>query len=545
MSTKLDTNVDNYTVEELMAILGIDYPNQEDIMEKSQTYIDKYEEEGDDEMIEFFENITDKLLQYADSPNDGGFSYKSADKQTTNWIENQALRQDNPIQTDKITERKKQIDVYDNQHVPMKREQLGVNNTFSVDVAQDTLNPNLKNTTERIINLDSQYRQVNANNGQTTDYVLDLSESILDVVSLRLYSFQIPYTWYTVDIAYSNTCFWISFTNDGSITNSVTISVEPGNYTTDDASNTRSICYAINNILNDLFDFSFSSSTPVTINPINGKVTMNLIGGETTIDGETYTIDNTTILTFFDPTTRLSCNFNCMRPLTVNQTLGWLLGYRVTEIYVSNTGNIAAAVADFYGPKYLILVIDDYNQNHINNGLIGITEYSNILKLPDYYSPDMAYTCRPANPNGTNLLTNNQILSGDQYAGALVMEKFNATYKPGVTVMPTAPRTLTQSQLYSINEIMKNNEKTYDYKPKSPTTTDTFAIIPVKRSMNAKIGEFYVDFGGSLQDNKRVYFGPVNLERLHIKLLDDKGNLLNLNGADWSITLISENLYQY
>jgi hypothetical protein len=111
--------------------------------------------------------------------------------------------------------------------------------------------------------------------------------------------------------------------------------------------------------------------------------------------------------------------------------------------------------------------------------------------------------------------------------------------------MPTAPRTLTQSQLYTINEIMKNNEKTYNYKAKSPTTTDTFAIIPVKRSFNSKIGELYVDFGGSLQDNKRTYFGPVNLERLHVKLLDDKGNLLNLNGAEWSVTLISENLYQY
>ena len=67
----------------------------------------------------------------------------------------------------------------------------------------------------------------------------------------------------------------------------------------------------------------------------------------------------------------------------------------------------------------------------------------------------------------------------------------------------------------------------------------------MKRSLNAKIGDLYVDFGGSIQDNKRVYFGPVNLERLHLKLLDDKGNLLNLNGADWSITLITENLYQY
>jgi hypothetical protein len=60
-----------------------------------------------------------------------------------------------------------------------------------------------------------------------------------------------------------------------------------------------------------------------------------------------------------------------------------------------------------------------------------------------------------------------------------------------------------------------------------------------------KIGDFYIEFGSSLQINKRLYFGPVNIERLRIKLLDDKGNVINLNGVDWSVTFVSENLYQY
>jgi hypothetical protein len=58
-------------------------------------------------------------------------------------------------------------------------------------------------------------------------------------------------------------------------------------------------------------------------------------------------------------------------------------------------------------------------------------------------------------------------------------------------------------------------------------------------------GDMYVEFGGTIQDNKRIYFGPVNIDRMHIKLIDDKGYTVNLNGAEWSITLISENLYQY
>lgn len=544
MASEIDTNVFNYTVEELMAILDIGYPHEDEIILSSQRYIQKFEEENNEKMVKFFQDIQDALVEFSNNPVDGGYNFKSAEDQTQNWIQNQALRQDNSVQNEKITERNQKIDIFSNQHVPMKREQLGVNNNFNVDVAQDVLNPNLKNTTTRLINLDSQYRQVNAINGQGTDYVLDLNESILDVISLRLYSFQIPYTWYTVDSAYSNTCFWLRFTDGaGNIVKNVAISVEPGNYSTDDVSNSLSISYAIyNSMIYNGFTFPVGQ-VPINISQTNGKCTLNLYGGSYE---DTYLIDETTIIIFFDPTAQLTCNTTtCSRQHFIDQTLGWLLGYRIPEVLVLNGGNTSTAVADFFGPKYLILVIDDYNQNHINSGLIGITEYSNYLKLPTYYSPDLPYACTDPNPSGTNLLQNSQSLGLDPDAGTLIMEKFNGTYKPSVTYLPSAPRTLTNSQLYSINQIMKNNEKNTNYRSKSPTSTDTFAVIPIKRSLNARIGDLYVDFGGSLQDNKRVYFGPVNIERLHLKLLDDKGNLLNLNGADWSITLISENLYQY
>ena len=44
---------------------------------------------------------------------------------------------------------------------------------------------------------------------------------------------------------------------------------------------------------------------------------------------------------------------------------------------------------------------------------------------------------------------------------------------------------------------------------------------------------------------KRKYNGPIDIDKMEIKLLDDRGNLLNLNGAEWSMTLISTHLYQY
>ena len=111
-------------------------------------------------------------------------------------------------------------------------------------------------------------------------------------------------------------------------------------------------------------------------------------------------------------------------------------------------------------------------------------------------------------------------------------------------ILPSAPRTLTQAQIYTINEIIKNRSKTYSFRSKAPTNSDTFAIIPIKYG-SLSTGQLYTEVSGQFQDNKRIYFGPVDIDRLRLKLMDDKGNLVDLHGADWCITLISENLYQY
>jgi hypothetical protein len=557
--SKIDLNVDNYTISELLTILGLANPDVKEIKKSSDKLIHRFQSENNPEMINFFQDIEKRLTDYTISlENPDLHEFEPERKQTDNWFKNQYLKQSNKVQDDKITERKGKIDIYNNEHVPMKREQLGVNNTYSVEVAQDVLNPNLKNVTTRIINLDSQYRQSNSINNLSTDYTLDLSESILNVISLRLYSYQIPYSWYAFDLYYSNTCFWITFIDDNGFPIEtlatakttqvgIPISIYPGNYTMANASVLGSLPNAISEALTDAGFSGFTNENPAaSINPSTGKLTLFLFGLTYTnpIDESQYVVSGTTIITFFDPTAQLVCTNVCGQPLAINQTLGWAMGFRVPAENVNATGNTGIAIIDVYGPKYLILVIDDYNQNHINNGLIGITEYSNVLKLPSYYSPDLPYTCIPASPLKTNLTANTSILENDENAGTLLMDKYNATYENIPQVLPSAPRTLTQTQIYTINEILKNNGKTSNNKLSSPTTPDTFAIIPIKHN-GLRLGEPIVEFGGTLQDNKRVYFGPVNLERLHIKLLDDKGNVLNLNGSDWSVTLISENLYQY
>jgi hypothetical protein len=125
----------------------------------------------------------------------------------------------------------------------------------------------------------------------------------------------------------------------------------------------------------------------------------------------------------------------------------------------------------------------------------------------------------------------------------LIAEKYESQFNKREIVLPSAPRTLTQAQLYTINEINKNQNIT-NYRSKAPTTSDILAIIPIKTS-GQNTGSVLVEFSGSLQDNIRTYFGPVNIERMAVKLMNDKGHILNLNGLDWVVTLICDCLYQY
>lgn len=52
------------------------------------------------------------------------------------------------------------------------------------------------------------------------------------------------------------------------------------------------------------------------------------------------------------------------------------------------------------------------------------------------------------------------------------------------------------------------------------------------------------DPGLSTQLNRtREYFGPVDIQRLHISLYDEFGRIIDLNNMDWSLTLAFESLY--
>lgn len=564
--TDIDTNVENYSLSELLTIVGIQNEdiNREQILSETNKLIDRFKSKNPDLSI-FFRNVQSQLLQYekglqvpdeSDTDNEdkivvesfGNMSneaiFPAGEDQVNKWFKNQNLKQSDSNQKDKITERQQKVDVFGNQHNQMKQEQIATTDTFGLPVKQDSLNPNLKNTINRFVNLDSQFRQYTSGpESFSTDYTCDLSDTLKNALSLSLYSYQIPYSWYTIDTAYGNNCFWIY---DPSTNQNINVSVPPGNYTQTNFVTQLNASFAASGFT---FPGTSPANTPVYFNPNNGIITLFLYGGSYT--DPSFNINAETQIIFYDFTGHLQCNSKCKSSTThfFNNTLGWIMGYRLPYFSVDPIGNTGTAILDLNGPKYLILSVDDFNQNHVNNSLVSISKFSNTLKIPSYFSNDLPYTCIKQESNLEQIV--NEVLAESQFNdnntinGLLVAGKYEDDYTETQIVLPSAPRTLTQAQLYTINSIHSNNNNLTNYLSKAPTSSDILAILPFKTSTGVPTGSLLVDFSGSLKENSRKYFGPVNIDRMAIKLLDDKGNILNLNGNDWCFTLVCECLYQY
>ena len=48
---------------------------------------------------------------------------------------------------------------------------------------------------------------------------------------------------------------------------------------------------------------------------------------------------------------------------------------------------------------------------------------------------------------------------------------------------------------------------------------------------------------GDLEFRIRDYFGPVTIDRLNIKLIDEEGNVVDINETDYNLTLRFDSLH--
>jgi hypothetical protein len=253
-------------------------------------------------------------------------------------------------------------------------------------------------------------------------------------------------------------------------------------------------------------------------------------------------------LVFYDPESFVYCNVGVAQNVTYDSTLGWLLGFQsfteyelrdftqitadslptenykdnvfsdfeYTNSYNSITKKIAVignAVLNTNLYNYFLVVLDDFIQNHVNAGLITITSLEKDVSLPSYASR-LSFQCDP--------------VTGQRVA-------VSATNKLNTN--------LSSKQLYAANQILEDKRTRVKSYASGPYLKDVFALIPLKLS-GLTFGSTYMEFGGTMQNQDRKYFGPVRIQKLSVKLMNDKGSVVLLNGANWSFCLICEILNQ-
>ena len=162
----------------------------------------------------------------------------------------------------------------------------------------------------------------------------------------------------------------------------------------------------------------------------------------------------------------------------------------------------------------IYITVEDYAQNHINDGIVNIAQRDTTIQLPSYTSK-ATLKCDPA--------TGEKMISYD-----------NAN-KPGELI--------SGARFYSASEQLNASNTTNNTNLVNTTSTSIKNILAIVFPKLPTWGQPFVDNGGQNLNQDRKYFGPVNISRLTLQLINDQGYLIDLNGSDWSLTLLCDSLY--
>ena len=297
---------------------------------------------------------------------------------------------------------------------------------------QGTINPLNKRSLRQNINIDTRFRE-NYYTTQSTNFHLDLPIRLTQVVSLQLSALEMPTSFYAVSGVFGNNFFVLQI--DG--LDPLIVTIPDGNYSY------LSLQTYINQFL--------STQTVLAYNTIQFLSDINTPSGNGSGgSGKMVVAYETQIPPVVLP--NFSINFqtdkygNEDRQTPLPLKLGWLMGFR-EGYYENNVAYVSEGVIDLTGPKYIYLVIDDFNKS-VNDGFYGAF---------------------------TSSILNKNILARISLQGSVFS-------------------TFTQSNLLLI------------------TTS-------------------------------RQYFGPVDIQKIQVQLLDEYGRILNLNNMDYSFCLTFQTLY--
>jgi hypothetical protein len=214
------------------------------------------------------------------------------------------------------------------------------------------INPLKKRTIKKNLNIDSRFRE-NYFASSSTNYSFSLPTNFNDVLQMQLSSIELPTTYYVISKQYGNNFFTVIVNGTPGIVN-----IPDGNYTQDTIYTIINQQLVNLSLTSGIQDFAY---VVFSINLTNGAT-----GSAQTIVGfDGNQSANSTLELNFQADRFGIDDRNTPLPLK----FGWNLGFR-NGIYTNNLNYVSEGVVDLKGPKYLFLVVDDYN-NSVNNNFFS------------------------------------------------------------------------------------------------------------------------------------------------------------------------------
>jgi hypothetical protein len=241
------------------------------------------------------------------------------------------------------------IEDSDNEHMVQVRENRPYLSSFPSEFFPGVINPLKRRINKQNLNIDTRFRE-NYYVSSATNFNVTLPLTINNVLTMQLAAIELPTTFYNISKQYGNNFFTLIVNDLAQVVN-----IPDGNYTYTGIVNLLNT--TITNISNS--DLSLSNFQyiifGININNNNGS-------------GQMFVGINSgapSAITF-------SLNFQADRngiddrstPLPLK--LGWTFGFR-NGVYENSHNYVSEGVVDLLGPRYLYLVVDDFNNNVNNN----------------------------------------------------------------------------------------------------------------------------------------------------------------------------------
>ena len=209
------------------------------------------------------------------------------------------------------------------------------------------------------------------------------------------------------------------------------------------------------------------------------------------------------------------------------------------------------------GTSYLTLVVEDFNNNRFNGNMPGLPmpNSNSDIKMPYYYTKIMASEAACPRPAVLSQDFREGATDPDRIAfrpatfGARLISRNCRGGTPNSSPIVDGSSNLTKAQKYTVEQILNRRVAFKENLYVAPMISNVLEKIPIiwkngVRPTHLHYQQSYFTSSGGRGLGRR-YFGKVNINKLHIKLLDDKGNPINLNGGELSFSLLLERIYQF